>query len=67
MWLVISWLCGCGLLVISTILFLIDIKLARANERKLNRGILTLFVISVICFLAPPVMVFSLFLYYMIF
>ena len=42
-------------------------KLARANERKLNRGILTLFVISVICFLTPPVMVFSLFLYYMIF
>jgi hypothetical protein len=67
MWLVISWLCGCGLLVISTILFLIDIKLARANERKLNRGILTLLVISVICFLAPPVMVFALFLYYMIF
>ena len=67
MWLVISWLCGCGLLVISTILFLIDIKLAKANERKLNRGILTLFVISVICFLTPPVMIFSLFLYYMIF
>ena len=67
MWLVISWLCGCGLLVISTILFLIDIKLARKNERKLNRGILTLFVISVILFLTPPVMAFSLFFYYMIF
>lgn len=67
MWLVISWLCSCGLLVISTILFLVDIKFARLNERKLNRGILTLFVISVILFLTPPVMAFSLFFYYMIF